>query len=432
MTSKTAMPKAFQRVWLASGASSFGDGVYLSALPLLAASLTRDPVLLSVVSAAALLPWLCFGLIGGALVDRWDRRRTMWITDAARGVLLLAAVAGAAAGWLGVPLLIGLAFLLGIGQILFDTAATSYLPEILNRDQSLLKRANARLRGTMDVLDGFAGPPAGAALFTLGRTFPLITNALSFLFSSLVIRSLPASPPKPRVAKNSLLKDARDGAAYLLRDPLLLGLSLRPALGNFAFSAGAAVFVLFAQEELHLGPVGYGILLTSEALGGLLGSVLSGWLSNRLGTGGALILTAALLTAAQASIGLTDSAVVVGAGMALRAAGLGATIVLAASVRQSVVPDELMGRVSAASRLMALGTAPVGALFGGWLATVGGLRAPYLIGSVFLAVSTLLSLTMTSNAKVEAALAKARADREKAEKAEKAEADSGPAPVPQA
>lgn len=409
MTSKPALPKAFQRVWLASGASSFGDGVYLTALPLLAASLTRDPVLLSVVSAAALLPWLLFGLIGGALVDRWDRRRTMWITDAFRAALLLAAVAGAAAGWLGVPLLIGLAFLLGIGQILFDTAATAYLPELLGRDPALLKRANARLRGTMDVLDGFAGPPAGSALFTLGRTLPLVTDAVSFLLSALLIRSLPASPPKPpRTAKNSLLKDARAGASYLLRDRLLLGLALRPALGNFAFSAGAAVFVLFAQEKLHLGPLGYGILLTSEAVGGLLGSILSGRLANRLGTGGALILTAALLTAAQATIGLADSPVVVAVGMALRAAALGATIVLASSVRQAIVPDELMGRVAAAGRLMALGAAPVGALLGGWLAMVGGLRAPYLVGSVFLAASTLLSLTMTSNRKVEAALEKAR------------------------
>ncbi|MFG2984872.1 MFS transporter [Streptomyces sp. NPDC048258] len=420
MSSKPPMPKAFRRLWLASGVSSFGDGVYLTALPLLAATLTRDPVLLSVVSAAALLPWLLFGLIGGALVDRWDRRRTMWITDAARGALLLAAVAGAAAGWLGVPLLIALAFLLGIGQILFDTAASAFLPEVLDRDPGLLKRANARLRGTMDVLDGFAGPPAGAALFSLGRTIPLVTDAVSFLLSALVIRSLPASPPKPRGPKRSLLKDAREGAVYLLRDPLLLGLSLRPALGNFAFSAGAAVFVLFAQEELHLGATQYGILLTSEAIGGFLGSVLCGWLSSRIGIGRSLILTAALLTAAQTVIGLSDSPWVVGVSMAVRAAALGATIVLSATVRQSIVPDELMGRVTAAGRLMSLGAAPIGALLGGWLATVGGLRAPYLVGAVFLAASTLISMTLTSNRRVEEAMAKAAQDRRP---------DSEPAPA---
>ncbi|MFE7100462.1 MFS transporter [Streptomyces erythrochromogenes] len=415
MSRKPPMPKAFRRLWLASGVSSFGDGVYLTALPLLAATLTRDPILLSLVTASSLIPWLLFGLIGGALVDRWDRRRTMYIADALRGALLLAAVAGAAAGWLGVPLLIALAFLLGIGQILFDTAAAAYLPEVLDRDQGLLKRANARLRGTMDVLDGFAGPPMGAALFNLGRTVPLITDAVSFLLSSLVIRSLPASPPKPPGPKRSLLKDAREGAAYLIRDPLLLGLSLRPALGNFAFSAGAAVFVLFAQEELHLSATEYGILLTSEAIGGLLGSLVCGRLSDRMGTGRALILTAALLTVAQTTIGLADNAWLVGCAMAVRAAALGATIVLSASVRQSIVPDALMGRVTAAGRLMSLGVAPIGALLGGWLAHVAGLRAPYLVGALFLAASTLISLTMTSNRKVEAAMAKAAQDRQRAD-----------------
>ncbi|WP_327132134.1 MFS transporter [Streptomyces sp. NBC_01343] len=414
MTVKTPMPKAFRKVWAASGVSSFGDGVYLAALPLLAASLTRDPVLLSVVTAAALLPWLFFGLIGGALVDRWDRRRTMWITDAVRAVLLFAAVGAVAAGWIGIPLLIGLAFLLGIGQILFDTAAASYLPELLERDPALLKRANARLRATVEASDRFVGPSAGAALFTLGRAIPLVTDAVSFVVSSLLIRSLPASPPKPAAAKGSLLKDARAGASYLLRDPLLLGLSLRPALGNLAFSAGTAVFVLFAQDELHLGPTGYGLLISTEAVGGVLGSMLTTRLSDRLGIGGGLILTAAVLTVAQAGIGLTDSPVVVAVAMALRAAALGCTIVLAASVRQSVVPNELMGRVTAAGRLMALGAAPVGALLGGWLATVAGLRAPYLIGAGFLVASTLVSLTMTTNRKIEAALARAELSRREA------------------
>ncbi|MFD4508055.1 MFS transporter [Streptomyces sp. NPDC058457] len=411
---KAPLPKAFRRVWAAASVSSFGDGVYLTALPLLAASLTRDPLLLSVISAAALLPWLLFGLLGGALVDRWDRRNTMWLTDAARALLLLAAVAGAAAGWLSVPLLIALAFLLGIGQILFDTAATAYIPEILDRDSALLQRANARLRGSVDVLDGFVGPPSGSFLFTVGRTVPLVADAVSFVFSSLVIRSLPLSAPRPRADRRPLLKEAAEGAHYLLRTPLLLGLSLRPALGNFAFSAGTAVFVLFAQEELHLGATGYGLLLSCEAVGGFLGSMLSGRISDRLGTGGALILTAVLLTIAQASIGLTHSAVLVGVALAVRAAALSGTIVLSGSVRQAIVPDELMGRVAAAGRLMALGAAPLGALLGGWLATTGGLRAPYLLGAVFLGASTLISLTMTSNRKVEAAMAKAERDRAEA------------------
>ncbi|MEU2423989.1 MFS transporter [Streptomyces sp. NPDC007851] len=412
MTRRAPLPGAFRRLWVASGVSTFGDGVYLSALPLLSASISRDPAVLSLVTAAGLLPWLFFGLIGGALVDRWDRRRTMWIADAARATLLIAAVGGAEAGLVGVPLLIGVAFLLCIGQILFDTAATAVLPELLDRDPTQLQRANALLNGTRTTATGFLGASAGAALFTLGRTVPLLTDALSFLFSSLMIRSLPATPPRPRVSRRSLLADARAGASYLLHEPLLLGLSLRPALGNFAFSAGNSVFVLFAEEKLHLNPAGYGFLLSVQAVGGLVGTTAAGWIGNRLGIGGAMMLASVLLTGAQLGVGCADGPVPAGAAMIVRAAALGAIMVLGPSVRQAVVPDELMGRVAAAARLLALGAAPLGALLGGYLATVAGLRAPYLMGAAFLAVTTLVSATMTTNRRISAALDKVARSRQ--------------------
>ncbi|MFE4643662.1 MFS transporter [Streptomyces sp. NPDC056730] len=409
MTDKAALPKAFRRVWAASGVSAFGDGVYMSALPLLAASVTRDPVVISVVAAASRLPWLLFGLVGGALVDRWDRRRTMWICDGARAALLIAAVAAVAAGFIGIPLLIAIAFALCIGQILFDTAASAYLPELLARDPARLRKANARLLGTQTSANGFLGPPAGAALFSLGRAVPFLADALSFVFSALVIRSLPVTPRKPPAPRGPLLVDARAGAAYLFRHPVLLGLSLRPALGNLAFSAGTAVFVLFAQEKLRLGPGGYGLLLATEAVGGLAGAAMAGWLRDRLGTGGALTLGAGLLVGAQLAIGFSSSPAPAGAAMIVRAAAFGVSMVLGPSVRQAIVPEELMGRVSAAARLMAVSATPLGALLGGYLATVAGLRAPYLMGAMFLAVATLATVPMTTNRKIEAALAEAAA-----------------------
>ena len=423
MPRRDPLPGAFRRVWVASGVSTFGDGVYLSALPLLSASISRDPVVLSLVTAAGLFPWLFLGLIGGALVDRWDRRRTMWIADAARMTLLIAAVAGAEAGLVGVPLLIGVAFLLCIGQILFDTASSAFLPELLDRDPVQLRRANALLNGTRTVADGFLGPSAGAALFTLGRTVPLLTDALSCLFSSLVIRSLPTTPPRPRVSERSLLADARAGASYLLREPLLLGLSLRPALGNFAFSASNSIFVLFAKDELHLNPAGYGFLLSVQAVGGLVGTTAAGWIGNRLGIGGALMLASVLLTGAQLGIGCATGPVPAGAAMIVRAAALGAIMVLVPSVRQAIVPDELMGRVAAAARLLALCAAPLGALLGGYLATVAGLRAPYLMGALFLAVTTLVSGTMTTNRKISANLDKVARSRHATENEDMASAD---------
>ncbi|MFI0976586.1 MFS transporter [Streptomyces sp. NPDC021093] len=409
MSGKPALPKAFRRVWVASGVSAFGDGIYVTALPLVAAGVTRDPVVISVVAAASRLPWLFFGLVGGALVDRWDRRRTMWMSDAARAALLVAASGAVSLGLIDVPLLVVVAFLLCIGQILFDTAAAAYLPEVLQRDPALLQSANARLQSTQTAAHGFLGPPAGAALFFLSRAAPFVADALSFLLSALVIRSLPRTPPKSRTAKGSLLADARAGAVHLFRDPLLLGLALRPAFGNLAFSAGTAVFVLFAQEELGLGPVGYGFLLTSEAVGGLLGAVAAGWFRDRMGTGGALILGAVVLTGSQFALGMCTAPLPAAAAMTFRAAAFGLTMVLGPSIRQAVVPDALMGRVSAAARLMAVAPTPLGALLGGYLATVAGLHAPYLIGAALLAVATLVTAPMTTNRRIEAALTKAAA-----------------------
>lgn len=144
MTSEVRkLPTGFGRLWTAQTVSSLGDGVTHAALPLLALTLTRDPMALAVVTAAGTLPWLLFGVLGGALVDRWDRLRTMWVTDAARAVLLVISAAAAALDVLSIPLLAAVAFLLGLGGLFFDTAATAYLPDLLGRDPALLERANS-------------------------------------------------------------------------------------------------------------------------------------------------------------------------------------------------------------------------------------------------------------------------------------------------
>ncbi|GAA1967911.1 MFS transporter [Kitasatospora viridis] len=404
----TALPKAFHRLFAASAASSLGDGVYLAALPLLAAALTRDPFQIALVTSAALAPWFFFGLIGGALVDRWDRRRTMWVTDLLRAGLLAVPAVAAGFHWLSVPLLIAVAFLLGTGQIFFDSAGSGYLPELLGRDLTLLEKANSRQMGSQSVARDFVGPPAGAALFALARALPFGLDALSFLASSLLIRTLPPQPVAPSAGERSLWADARSGAAFLFRDKVLLGLALRPAIGNLAFAATETVLVLFARQMLHLGSLGYGVLLTAQAVGGLLGAVLAGRLRAWMGIGAALTMTALLEGLAEAGLGLSAGpwpALIAALSLALLGAAMAATMVLAPSVTQALVPTQLAGRVSAARRLLALGAAPVGALLGGWLATVDGLRAPFVVGAVLLAGTGLLSVTLTSTRRIEAALA---------------------------
>jgi len=403
------MPRAFGRLWSAATVSSLGDGAYMAALPLFAVALSSDPVVVSLVTVAALLPYPVLGLVGGALVDRWDRRRTMWLADVARAGLLLVTVLTGATGLIGIPALLLLAFLLGVGQLFFDTASSAYLPDLLARDRTLLRKANSRLRGASTAAGQFLGPPAGSFLFSVGRTLPFVVDAVSFVGSALLIRSLPKVPPPPREPGRSLWADAREGASYVLRDRVLLGLALRPAVGNFAYAGAEAVLALYARDVLGLHSVGYGLLLAAEALGGLIGAFLAGPLEKYLGTGTALTVTVVAEVGAMLVVGFATDGVWAGAAFVLCGCAMAATMVLGWSVRQAIVPARLMGRVGAASRLVAISAGPVGAVLGGWLASVAGLRAPYLAAAGVLAVMTVVVAGMTSNRRIEAALAAAAA-----------------------
>ncbi|WP_426368500.1 MFS transporter [Streptomyces sp. E-08] len=405
------LPTGFGRLWTAQTVSSLGDGVLHAALPLLALTLTRDPMALAVVTAAGTLPWLLFGVLGGALVDRWDRRRTMWVTDAARAVLLATPAAAAVLDVLSIPLLATVAFLLGLGGLFFDTAAAAYLPDLLGRAPALLERANSRLRGTQTAVSGFAGPPAGAALLALGRAVPLLADAVSFAVSALLVRSLPATPrPTPPKARESLLRQARAGASYVFRDRLLLGLALRPAVGNVAFVAVDTVLALFAHARLGIDTFGFGLLLTAEATGGLLGAGIASFLGRRLGTGAALTVTATVEGLAILGLAAAPNPYVAGLALAVCGAGVGATMVLGPSLRQAIVPAHLMGRVTSTSRMLAMCAAPFGAFLAGWLATTHDVRTPLYTAAGLLLTMTAVTSTMTTNRRVEAALSAAAQD----------------------
>jgi MFS family permease len=290
-----------------------------------------------------------------------------------------------------------------VGELFFDVASQAYLPDLLGRDQTLLRRANGRLRGASTAAGQFAGPPVGSFLFSLARTVPFLVDAVSFVASALLIRTLPPAPVPERVEGRGVWADAREGFGYVVRDRLLLGLALRPAVGNLAFGAVGAVLVLFAQDTLGLSAVGYGFLLAADAVGGLLGAmVVAGPLEKLLGTGTALTLTAVVEGASILVFGLADNPWL--AMFALCGCGMATTMVLGWSLRQAIVPGRLMGRVAAASRLVALSAGPLGALLGGWLASAAGLRTPYFAAAAVLLTMTVVTMSMTSNAKVKAAL----------------------------
>ena len=396
----------YTRLWLASAASNAGDGVFLVALPLLAATLTRSPGRVAAVVFAGRLPWLLFALVSGALVDRWDRRRVMWAVDALRGFIVAAIAVAVLADVATIPLLMAGAFLLGVGETLFDNAAQSIVATIVGREPERLERANGRLFGTEIVANQLAGPPAGGFLFTIGASVPFVADAVSFVVSSaLIARVRTASRPAGAEAaeRPSLGTDIRNGLVWLWRHRLLRTLGVMVGSMSMAFMAGEAVLVLFAQDVLGLGPVGFGLLGLGGAVGGLLGSITGTRLARRLGTGPVLLGAATVIGTSQLVTGLVSEAWVVGVLFAVSGFAAVAWNVITVSLRQSIVPDHLLGRVNSAYRLLAWGTMPVGAVLGGLLASWFGLRAPFLVGgAALLCVPVLAARVVTSDAVADA------------------------------
>jgi MFS family permease len=395
---------AYRQLWTAAAVSTLGDGVLETALPLLAAELTRDPLLVSAVALASWLPWLLFGLLSGALVDRWERRRVMWVVDGLR--FLAAGLFGVAvlAGWASIGLLVAVGFLLGVGQTFFDNATQSAIPALVSRDRERLQRANGQLYAAQTVGQRLAGPPAGGALFALAAWLPFVADAVSFACSAALIGAIGGRfGPERAAARSSLRAEIAEGLRWLFGQRLLRHLAVMVGLTNVAFMAGDSILVLFAQERLGLGSVGFGLLLTALAAGGLAGSLVAARLGRLAGAGTVIVAGNLVAAATQLTIGLSSSALLVGAMLALVGASTTVFNVVAVSLRQLLVPDQLIGRVVSAFRLFGFGAIPLGAALGGLLGRTLGLRAPFLFGGLLMAAVTVYAVRVAGNRAVRAA-----------------------------
>lgn len=262
---------------VAATLSNLGDGIVAPAFGLLAAALTRDPLLVSAVTAALWLPWLLVAPVAGALSDRWDRRRTMVAVDAVRfavvAALGVAVLLDAASIWL----LIVIAFLIGMAETSFDTSAEAIVPMVVPREPASLERANGWLQASEAVSNRLVGPPLGGVLFGVAPSVPFLLDAATFGLASAIISRLPGRYPPAELpeVRPTLRADVVEGIRWLWDHRLLRVMSVGAAIGNLALVAGEAVLVLFAQDVLGLGAGGYGVLLSAAAVGGLAGSVLA-------------------------------------------------------------------------------------------------------------------------------------------------------------
>ncbi|MCX4701704.1 MFS transporter [Streptomyces sp. NBC_01352] len=382
----------FGRLWSAAVLSSFGDALRGAALPLLAVSLTDEPLLVASVTACGYLPWIVFGLLGGAVADRVDQRRAMWMVDAVRGLLVACFAVAVAFGHASIGLLIALAFALTTLQTLFDNAATALLPALVDREA--LGSANARLMTGQQIAGGLVAAPVVPLLLVVGAAMPFGVDAVTFLLAAALVASLPTAVPErtPRPTGSTLRREIAEGLRTLRRDRALRALCAATALCNIGVGALIAGLVFLVTGWLGAGAAGYAAATTAYAVGGLTGGTASGRIVARLGRVRAVLLAGTVQTGALVVMGSVRSMVALAAAMAVFGFMGMVWNVNTRTLMQERSPAELLGRVSSAFRTLAVAGAPLGALLGGAVATAWGLNAPALLAAGFfiLAVASLI------------------------------------------
>jgi MFS family permease len=377
------LPANYWRLWSSSAVSNLADGIFFIVLPLLAVRLTDSPLLIAGLAVAGRLPWLFFVLIAGALADRLDRRRTMRNVQLFRVAVLASLVALALIDGLSLPVLYAAALVLGIGETLFDTAAQSILPSIVDRDK--LATANGRLYGIELVMNQFAGPPLGGLLIALSVPVALGGSLVGYALAAVGLTLMVgAFRPAREGPPTRLTTDIAEGLRYLLRHRVLRTLAVMVGVMNLTFTATGAIFVLYAVAP---GPMGlsepqFGLLATTWAIGSVAGSFAAGALERRVGRVRLLFMSVVVGGFTAAVPAFTADALLVGASFVLSGVFVVVWNVITVSLRQRIVPDALLGRVNSGYRLFAWGTQPIGALLGGVLGELIGLRAVFLIAGV--------------------------------------------------
>ncbi|ONI90033.1 MFS transporter [Saccharothrix sp. ALI-22-I] len=379
----------FTKLWLASAVSNVGDGMAMAAGPLLLASLTDDPALVAGAVFAQQLPWLLFSLLSGVIVDRFDRRKLAVAANLGRGAIVAALAVAVWTGHASVPVVYACLFLLGVGETVADNAASALLPAVVSKEH--LPRANSRLMGTHILGGSLAAPPIGAALFVVAAALPFGLDAASFVVAALLIATLRGVPKQALAEKRTLRADIGAGLTWLWRHEVLRTLALCLCLMNITFTGAMSILVLYSTERLGLDPKWFGLLLSTMAVGGVLGTLVSTRLIERFGP--TALLRIGLVIEAGTHVALALAPNVWVAGVTLAVFGVHAVVwnVITHSVRQREVPDELRGRVGSAFFLLSTGGSALGALVGGVLARQFGITAPFWLGVVVVAGVTVVA-----------------------------------------
>lgn len=367
-------------VQLAStGLANLGDGILGTLAPLLALSLTSSPMLISALTAATWLPWLLFGLVAGVIVDRVDRRRAQVAALLARAALLGSAAWLTLVGLLSIPLLIALLMLYGLTEVVADLGATAMVPDLVPPDR--LPAANGRVIGVQQVANTFLGAPLVGVLIVLGAGLGFgVSAGLAALAGLLLLVGLKGDFRRASSAPTRPWAQVREGLAFLVRHRVLRPLVITGSVLNLAASGYFAVFVLWVvgpESAVGLTETQYPLVMLGLAVGAVAGSLVAAAFDKRFGTVrtmiGAFIASVLLMVAPvvwPTPVSLVLSCTLVGVTNTVGN-------VLSQSLRQRLVPGDLLGRIGGAGRTLSYGLMPLGALLAGALAEHAGLPVTF-------------------------------------------------------
>jgi len=360
----------FTRIWSASLITNLVDGVLRLAAPLLAVSLTQDPILIGALSALGLLPWLFFAIPIGAMVDRFDRRKALILGNILRALIALFIAFAVSQGFINIWLLLISVFFFGICEVLVDTTSQAVLPQIL--DKSNYERGNSRLQISEVIVSQFAGAPLGGLLYAVSIALPFYFSTTGFVLAGLLILLFPfereinaRKEGEIGQAKLGLKGDIKFALNYLYQDKQIFSIVVITTLLGFFYSLSNAIAPLFILKELNVPPALFGVVLAIGGIGALIGSIAAPMASRYLGRGRALAINVFFASFLVIFIGLSPNAYFFVVVSVLIGFTISVWNILLMSLYQSLIPPELYGRIHGARRTIVWGLMPIGALLGG-------------------------------------------------------------------
>jgi MFS family permease len=383
--------RQFRLLMASSWTSNLGDGIALAAGPLLVASKTDHAFLVALAALLQWLPPLVFGLWAGALTDRLDRRLIVITVNLLRAAVLGLLALAVATNVASVALVLVAMFLLGTAEVFVDNTESTLLPMLVHRDD--LAIGNARLMAGFVTINQLVAPPIGAFLFTLGHAIPFATQAIVVLLAVVMITRLRLPPHGLEAGQGQATRvwhDIVEGVRWTWHHAAVRTLVLTILIFNVTFGAAWSVLVLYATEHLGLGSIGFGLITTVSAVGGLVGTLAYGWLTRRISLGNIMRIGLIIETFTHLALASTTNpyvALPVFFVFGAHAFVWGTTSI---TIRQRAVPTTLQGRVGAVNLVGVYGGLVVGAAIGGVLAQLWGVTAPFWFAFVGSAIFVVL------------------------------------------